>query len=271
MICGSKAFDVRFQQNYKVTWGNHHHVFFVDHGREVQLSIDKTSGAGFQSKLDYASGFFQMRIKIPNKDCRGIVTAFYLSSKAYDEHLGRNHDEIDFEFLGNNGEPYTLQTNIFARDEGGREQRIHLWFDPTINFHTYGILWNQHQIVFYVDDTPIRVFKNKSNIGVNYPSQQMHITCSIWNGEPWASNVKRINWRQAPFMAQFQGFNIHGCQYYNKPNKAACYSPHLWWNHNRFWELNLQQQRAYEDVRKKYLFYDYCSDRGMLHKECKIK
>ncbi|KAF1895853.1 hypothetical protein Lal_00037970 [Lupinus albus] len=116
---------------------------------------------------------------------------------------------------------------------------------------------------FYVDETPIRVFKNKSRIGVNYPSQQMHIKCSIWNGEPC--------WREAPFMAKFQGFNIHGCQYYNKPNKAACYSPHLWWNQNMYWELNSHQQRAYEDVRNKYLFYDYCSDRGMLQKECKIK
>ncbi|KAE9618009.1 hypothetical protein Lal_00037853 [Lupinus albus] len=86
-----------------------------------------------------------MRIKLPNKDSSGVVTAFYLTSKAYHS---RNHDEIDFEFLGNNEEePYILQTNIFVRDEGGREQRIGLWFDPTINFHTYGILWNQHQIV----------------------------------------------------------------------------------------------------------------------------
>lgn len=121
-----------------------------------------------------------------------------------------------------------------------------------------------------MDGIPIRVFKNKSNIGVSFPSQQMHITASIWNGEPWASNGKRIDWKQAPFMAQFQGFNIHGCQS-PKPNKAACHSPHLWWNNKKYWELNPQQQRAYEDVRKKYLFYDYCSDRGMLHKECQIR
>ncbi|WJX76177.1 xyloglucan:xyloglucosyl transferase [Trifolium repens] len=267
-ICASKAVGESFQQNYKVTWGKNH-VFFLDNGREVQLSFDKTSGAGFRSKLEYASGSFQMRIKTPNKDSLGVVTAFYLTSKTL-EHLGGNHDEIDLEFLGNKGGPYTLQTNVFASDEGGREQRHSLWFDPTVDFHTYGILWNQHQIVFYVDETPIRIFKNRSNIGVKFPSHQMQVKVSIWNGAPWASNGKKIDWKQAPFVAQFQGFNIHGCQLKNH-NKYNCYSPHLWWNSKKYWELNPQEQREYENVRRKTLLYDYCSDRGQLHKECQIR
>ncbi|KAK7373623.1 hypothetical protein VNO80_07038 [Phaseolus coccineus] len=267
IVYARKSDEVSFQQNYRVVWGNHH-VFFLQHGREVQLSIDKTSGAGFRSKLEYASGFFHMRIKIPNKDSRGVVTAFYLTSTVY-EGMGEKHDEIDFEFLGNNGEPHMLQTNIFANDEGGREQRHSLWFDPTIDFHTYGLLWNQHQIVFYVDEIPIRVFKNNSEVGVSFPWQEMHVTGSIWNGEPWASNGKRIDWNQAPFTAHFESFNIQGCQTQNH-NKFVCYSPYLWWNDHKHWQLNPHQQKAYQYVRKKHLVYDYCSDRGQLHKECQI-
>lgn len=70
-----------------------------------------------------------------------------LTSEA-DNSSGGNHDELDFELLGRNRPPYILNTNIYAQDSGHREQQFSLWFDPTYDFHDYGILWNQKQIVY---------------------------------------------------------------------------------------------------------------------------
>ena len=74
--------------------------------------------------------------------CFVMVGTVQLSSQ------NAEHDEIDFEFLGNRtGQPYILQTNVFTGGKGDREQRIYLWFDPTKEYHRYSILWNLYQIV----------------------------------------------------------------------------------------------------------------------------
>ncbi|XVF32181.1 hypothetical protein REPUB_Repub17cG0059800 [Reevesia pubescens] len=259
VIAKTSADIVRFDENYEITWGNDH-VFSLNQGTEIQLSMDISSGSGFGSKQSYGSGFLHLRIKLPNKDSAGVVTAFYLTSK------GNKHDEVDFEFLGNReGKPITLQTNVFADGVGDREQRFLLWFDPTADFHTYQILWNQHQIVFYVDDIPIRVFKNNKNIGVGYPSQPMKVEASLWDGDSWATDggKTKTNWSMSPFQANFQGFDISGCPTIQNSNNniQECYSPKYWWNSENYWKLDSKQQGELENVRKKYMNYDYCSDR----------
>ncbi|XP_077237847.1 xyloglucan endotransglucosylase/hydrolase protein 2-like isoform X2 [Tasmannia lanceolata] len=218
--------------------------------------MDKSSGAGFGSKLNYGSGFFNMKMKIPDKDSAGVITAFYLNSAT------SRRDEVDFEFLGNReGKPITLQTNVFVNGQGYREQRIHLWFDPTSSFHTYKILWNPYQIVFFVDDIPIRVFMNKTEMGVDYPSQPMQIIGSLWDGEDWATDggKTKTNWTHAPFKAYFQGFDVQGCPSDNS-NTEPCLSSNLWWNTAEYSILNTSQIEAYENVKHKYMTYDYCSD-----------
>ncbi|KAG6470069.1 hypothetical protein ZIOFF_071121 [Zingiber officinale] len=264
--CNDQNFT-SLEENYAITWGRSH-VSFQDQGRQIQLSMDKSSGSGFGSKLNYSSGFFDLMMKLPNKDSAGIVTAFYLSSHTSD------HTELDFEFLGNReGKPVTLQTNVFINSHGEREQRLFLWFDPTANFHHYQILWNSYQTVFYVDDVPVRVFQNLSFAGVEYLTQPMRIEASIWNGEDWATGggKEKINWDYAPFLAQFQGFDVEGC---DSDGGLDCSSGELWWNVERYRELSSDEKEAYEKVKRSYLYYDYCKDVARfphhLPPECKL-
>lgn len=256
LVGGMFARDVHFDENYGVVWGKPDHVETWYRGRELVLLLDQDSGASFVSKQWFGSGFFHMKIKLPRGNSADVVTTFYLTSGDGDEVKDKAHDELDFEFLGNiKGEPILLQTNVFANGTSGREQRITLWFDPTTEYHDYKILWNQNQIVFYVDDIPIRVFKKLTESGVPFPSQPLQIQASLWHAK-WASQ-NETDWRYAPFKAHYQGFDISGCPCATKQCMNECYGQNYWWNDIR--ELNSDQRRAYEDVRRRHMHYDYCA------------
>ncbi|GFY99904.1 xyloglucan endotransglucosylase/hydrolase 5 [Actinidia rufa] len=135
-----KPVDVPFGRNYVPTWA-FDHIKYFNGGSEIQLHLDKYTGTGFQSKGSYLFGHFSMQIKMVPGDSAGTVTAFYVSSSPITHilclHKNSEHDEIDFEFLGNRtGQPYILQTNVFTGGKGDREQRIYLWFDPTKDYHS---------------------------------------------------------------------------------------------------------------------------------------
>ncbi|KDP39357.1 hypothetical protein JCGZ_01114 [Jatropha curcas] len=249
---GPSIFD-----NYEFAWGSDH-VRTFGGGTDVQIFLDQSSGARFESKAAYGGGYFSIEIKVPGRNSAGVVTTFYLTSVSEN-----GHDELDFEFLGNKeGQPVYLQTNVFAEGKGEREQRFKLWFDPTADFHRYTIFWNQHMIVFYVDDSPIRVFKNNRNIGVGYLSKPMKIAASIWNGDGWATDGGRtkINWAYAPFIAGYRDFTVSACPVGDSDNIDACISPNPWWNQEGFWTLGPSEDHIYQYVKSTYKIYDYCTD-----------
>lgn len=67
-----------------------------------------------------------------------------------EDMFAKNHDEIDFEFLGKiRGKEWRLQTNVYGNGStgAGREERYGLWFDPSDDFHQYSILWSEDKIM----------------------------------------------------------------------------------------------------------------------------
>ncbi|XXG58180.1 hypothetical protein AAC387_Pa04g0557 [Persea americana] len=241
-----------FTTDVDLTWGGDR-AKISENGQLLQLSLDKSSGAGFQSKQQYLFAKIDMKIKVVPGNSAGTVTAYYLSSQ------GPTHGEIDFEFLGNvSGEPYILHTNVFTQGKGNREQQFYLWFDPRDNFHTYSILWNHQQILFSVDGTPIRIFRNAEGLGVPYPKDQpMRLYSSLWNADNWATRggLVKINWAYAPFVASYRGFSPDACLWMN--GKSSCTSTKTkWWDQ----ELDSAGAQKLKWVRKNYMIYDYCGD-----------
>ncbi|XP_026460634.1 probable xyloglucan endotransglucosylase/hydrolase protein [Papaver somniferum] len=252
--------NVPFHKSYVPSWSSHH-IRYFNGGANVDLVLDKDSGTGFQSRDSYLFGHFSMRIKMVGGDSAGVVTAFYLSSQ------NSEHDEIDFEFLGNRtGQPYILQTNVFTGGKGDREQRIYLWFDPSKDFHTYSVLWNMHQIAFFVDDVPIRIFKNSKDLGVRFPfNQPMKIYSSLWNADDWATRggLEKTDWSKAPFIASYTQFHVDGCDAASPQSAQVCSTRgRMWWDQKAFQDLDGIQYRKLQWVRKKFTIYNYCVDKS---------
>ncbi|XP_030517311.2 xyloglucan endotransglucosylase protein 7-like [Rhodamnia argentea] len=246
-----------FHQEFDITWGDGR-ARILNNGDLLTLSLDKASGSGFQSKNEYLFGKIDMQLKLVPGNSAGTVTAYYLSSK------GSAWDEIDFEFLGNlSDDPYILHTNVFSQGKGNREQQFYLWFDPTADFHTYSILWNPQRIIFSVDGTPIREFKNAESSGVPFPkSQPMRIYSSLWNADDWATRggLVKTDWSRAPFTASYRSFNADACVW--SSGSSSCGSNPASSDGNSWLtqELDTTSQERLKWVQQNYMIYDYCSD-----------
>ncbi|KAL9261137.1 putative xyloglucan endotransglucosylase/hydrolase protein 26 [Drosera capensis] len=239
-----------------------------------QLVLTQEGGSGIVSKPSFLYGSISMRIKLVQGNSAGTVTTFYLSSS------GSKHDEIDFEFLGNlSGQPYTIHTNIFTQGFGQREQQFKAWFDPTTDYHNYTIFWNPYEVVWLVDDIPIRVFRNYHDPQINFPdSQAMKAYASLWNGDQWATEKGRIkiDWNLAPYVAEFQNFETNACYWNGWSSIWTCASknPANWWTNSIYYRLSYPKLGQMNWLRNNFMIYNYCTDfqrfNGSVPKECSL-
>ncbi|KAL8245458.1 hypothetical protein R6Q59_011716 [Mikania micrantha] len=251
----SSVDTVAFDQAYRTLWGPQNQRFDQN---SLTIWLDHSSGSGFKSKKSYKSGYFGTSVKLHPGYTAGVITSFYLSNS--EDHPGY-HDEIDIEFLGTTPDkPYTLQTNVYIRGSGdgniiGREHRIHLWFDPTQDFHDYAILWTPNEIIFFVDDVPVRRYPRKSD--ATFPLRPMYVYGSIWDASSWATENGRYkaNYGYQPFFGRYRNFKLKGCEADSQPScRPPSGSPATTGG------LSRQQMEAMQWVQSRYKVYDYCLD-----------
>lgn len=118
-------------------------------------------------------------------------------------------------------------------------------------------------ISFYVDDVPIREYKNNQAKNIAYPtSQPMGVYSTLWEADDWATRggLEKIDWSKAPFYAYYKDFDIEGCPV---PGPTNCPSnPHNWWEGYAYQSLNAVEARRYRWVRVNHMVYDYCTDKS---------
>ncbi|KAL2924708.1 putative xyloglucan endotransglucosylase/hydrolase protein 32 [Bienertia sinuspersici] len=235
-----------FDQGFRTLWGPQHQKF-----QQGTLTV----------WLDRNSGYFSAAMKLQPGYTAGVITSFYLSNN---EDFPGHHDEVDIEFLGTTpGKPYVLQTNIYVRGSGdgtliGREMKFHLWFDPTKAFHNYAIFWSPSDIIFFVDDVPIRKYPRKSD--ATFPVRPMYLYGSIWDASSWATeNGKyKANYNYQPFVGEYRNFKIVGCN-----SGGPCRLPKV--SPSGSTKLSTQQVSSMQWAQRNYLVYDYCSDSSRDH------
>ncbi|CAN0924225.1 Probable xyloglucan endotransglucosylase/hydrolase protein 28 [Linum grandiflorum] len=252
---------VPFDEGYTQLFGEDNLVVHKD-GNAVHLMLDERTGSGFVSQDLYSHGYFSASIKLPADYTAGVVVAFYMSNG---DTYEKNHDEIDFEFLGNiRGKDWRIQTNIYGNGStaSGREERYSLWFDPSDDFHRYSILWTDSHIIFYVDDVPIRESVRTESMGGDFPAKPMSLYATIWDGSTWATNggKYKVNYNYAPYTSEFEQFALHGCAVDPTDHTAShCDTTYEALAKSEY--ISTQQRSRMDRFRTKYMTYSYCYDR----------
>ncbi|KZV50879.1 putative xyloglucan endotransglucosylase/hydrolase protein 28 [Dorcoceras hygrometricum] len=245
---------VKFDKGFSPLYGELN-ISPYEGNKSVQISMDETTSSGFQSKLMYMHGYFESSIKLPENYSAGVVVTFYMCNNLKYPY---SHDEIDFEFLGHiHGQEWLVQTNFYGNGSTsrGREERYVLGFDPSLDFHRYGILWTDERITYYVDDVPIRhVRRRVESMRGDFPSKEMGLYGTIWNGSDWATSggQHKLDLRYGPYVAKYSGFVLNGCAFSPTQKPYGCRFPN---------ELTSKERAQMQAFRRKYMTYSYCYDK----------
>lgn len=127
-----------------------------------------------QTKQRYGFGRYEVRMRTAAGD--GLNTAFFT-------YIGKwqgvkDHDEIDFEFLGK--DPTTVQLNFWRKGKTATPKTIKLGFDASADFHDYAFEWTRNKISWYADGKLIYETQPWQDI----PQNPGLIFLSLWAGSP---------------------------------------------------------------------------------------
>ena len=144
----------------------------------ITPSTNPLEGAEIQTLREYGYGYYEVRM-MPS-DVSGGVASFFLV-----DFDGPWH-EFDIEFLLNADNQVT-----FSNYGGAGTTYYNLGFDPTADFHTYGILWEPGKVTNFVDGVAVH---SETNAYFVSDADGMNIMMNAWSGNPnWGGGPPAVN------------------------------------------------------------------------------
>nr|CAD1827508.1 unnamed protein product [Ananas comosus var. bracteatus] len=213
-----------FYQDVDITWGDGR-AKILDNGQLLTLSLDKSSGSGFQSKSQFLFGQFDMQIKLVPGILRGP------SPPSTCRRKGRCTTRSISSSSATSAEIRIFCTPIFTLKERGTGS----------SNSTCGLILPR-------TSTP------------TLPYGILHILFSFLlelvgrGGLGDEGGLVKTDWSQAPFTAAFRGLSTDGCT----SGVAACSNannPYMWQQ-----DLDSANQQKLKWVQKNYMVYNYCTD-----------
>lgn len=95
-------------------------------------------------------------------------------------------------------------------------------------------------------------------MGGDFPSKPMTLYATIWDASDWATNggKYRVNYKYAPYVADFSDFILHGCAVDPIEHVAKCDTSDAFPSN-----VTPIQRIKMDKFRLKHMTYSYCYDR----------
>lgn len=170
--------DVNWYQNDEISVDNG--TLHLRAQKRKMNGYDYTSGMiSSHDRYGFQYGYVEMRAKLPKG--KGFWSTFWLIPSA------RNvwPPEIDIvEYLG--ATPKTDHMTLHYGKDGNSHKSSSSWWtgpDLSLDYHTYGLLWEPDKLVWYVDGVERKVYTDKANI----PAMPMQILATFALGAAWTN------------------------------------------------------------------------------------
>lgn len=99
-------------------------------------------------------------------------------------------------------------------------------------------------------------------MGGDFPAKPMSLYATIWDGSKWATNGGKygVNYKYAPYVAQFTDLILHGCAVDPTEKLPSCEDGAVE-DLRLASEITESQGNKMESFRRKHMTYSYCYDR----------